>query len=301
MLVRLAAAIASLCFLSCELVAAQPIARLTTHRALECEIPCKRIAVILIHGITGSKMTWGDPETALYWPKMLATDATLSSEIDIYQIDYDSRRFSGPPAIAIEEALEKQLDQLVLKKQYSKVVFIAHSLGGIFARTYLLHVKLKYGHTALSRFRLVVTLGTPNEGSDLATMAQWLSGNEQLRVLLPVQVNDFQQLVNKSIGEIQAKHVGCASLRSFAAFEMRPVTGIGIIVSEQSATKDAFAKIGFERDHLQLPKPVSLDPIDPVYDWAAGLVRECARNADNVCPVTQNLSCPTGDFPRNPN
>jgi triacylglycerol esterase/lipase EstA (alpha/beta hydrolase family) len=304
LVVRLAAILLSFIFL-CSVLEAAPIVRLTTHRAVECEAPCNRAAVVFIHGITGSQETWGDPNGTLYWPKMLAAESSLSNDLDIYQLDYDSNMFEGPAAIPIEEGIEAHLDRLLLEKQYSKVIFIAHSLGGIFARTYLLHVKLTYGHAALSRFRLVITLGTPNEGADLANFARLISMNEQLRILRPVDVNDFQQLVNKSLGEIQAKHEACASMRSFAAFEKLPVTGAGIIVSERSATKDAFFKIGFDRNHIELSKPASFSPIDPVYDWATRLIQACVRDSVDVCPTfrrEESPNCPAGDFrPRNPN
>jgi pimeloyl-ACP methyl ester carboxylesterase len=277
---------------------AEPIARLTTQRALDCEAPCKRAAVIFIHGITGSPKTWGDPSTPLYWPKMLSAEPSLSDDLDIYQIDYDGTKFLGPAAVAIESALELEVDKLLLERKYSKVIFIAHSLGGIFVRTYLLHVKLNYGHAALSRFRLVITLGTPNLGSSLANLARLASLNEQIRVLRPIDVNDFAQLVNKSLREIQTKHEGCLSLRSFAAFEKKPVLGLGIVVSEESATKDAFGKQGFNRNHIQLPKPQSTNPVDPVYGWATGLVEDCVKNANDVCPIDpiKIQPCPDGDF-----
>lgn len=274
---------------------AEPIARLTTHRAAECQAPCPQTAVIFIHGITGSKETWGSPAGNLYWPTMLANDAALANEIDIFQIDYDSRLFSGPAAVPIETDIEKALDKLILERKYAKIVFIAHSLGGIFARTYLLHVKNTYGHMALSRFRMVITLGTPNEGSSLANLGRLATDNEQIRVLRPIDVNDFQQLVNKTIREIAEKHEGCPSLRTFAAFEKKPVTLLGIVVEEASATKDAFAKIGFDRNHMELPKPVS--PDDPVYGWATRLVVDCVHNNDDACPLpSRNPSCPGGDF-----
>ena len=93
---------------------AEPIARLTIHRAAECPAPCPRAAVIFIHGITGSKETWGSPAGNLYWPTMLVNDAALSNDIDVYQIDYDSTLYSGPPTVAIETEIEKFLDKLIL-------------------------------------------------------------------------------------------------------------------------------------------------------------------------------------------
>ena len=52
----------------------------------------------------------------------------------------------------------------------------AHSLGGNIVRSYLVHVTARYGHKALSRIRLVVTLGTPYEGADLANLSRLCFG-----------------------------------------------------------------------------------------------------------------------------
>jgi triacylglycerol esterase/lipase EstA (alpha/beta hydrolase family) len=204
--------------------------------------------------------------------------------------------------MAIETEIDKFLDKLILEKKYSKVIFIAHSLGGILVRTYLLHVKHSYGHAALSRFRMVITLGTPNEGSNLANLGQLFTDNEQIRVLKPIDVNDFQQLLIHMRRDIQGKHEACPSLRTFAAFEKKPVSLLlGIVVEEASATQGAFAKIGFERNHIELPKPVS--PDDPVYSWATRLVADCVRHDVNACPPPSHPppsqddpSCPSGDF-----
>jgi hypothetical protein len=142
---------------------------------------------------------------------------------------------------------------------------------------------------------MVVTLGTPNEGRSLANLGRLVTENEQIRVLRPIDVNDFQQLVNKSIRDIQEKHEECPSLRTFAAFEKKPVSLGGVVVAEASATKDAFAQIGFERDHNDLPKPLS--PNDPVYVWATHLMADCVGNDVGACPPpSRDPSCPGGDF-----
>src|SRR5215208_2684551 len=112
LVIRLAAILLSFIFL-CSVLEAAPIVRLTTHRAVECEAPCNRTAVLFIHGITGSKETWGDPNGTLYWPEMLAAETSLSNDLDIYQLDCDSNMFEGPAAIPIEEGIETHLDKLL--------------------------------------------------------------------------------------------------------------------------------------------------------------------------------------------
>jgi pimeloyl-ACP methyl ester carboxylesterase len=277
---------------------AESIARLRPQHS-NCETPCKRTAVIFIHGITGSKRTWGEPGSNLYWPTMLSKEPNLADDLDIYQIEYNSWRFSGPAAQAIESSLEDQLDAVMKEKRYSKVIFIAHSLGGILAHAYLLNVKLHYGHRALSRFRLLITLGTPNQGSSLANIARLATANEQIRVLRTIDVNDFLQLLNHGYYNTGLKHEGCFTLKTFAAFERNPTPGLGIVVSEASATAYADGSMGFYRNHLQLPTPSSITPPDPVYAWATDLVAACVHDDEDVCPAAplSHRECPTGDFP----
>lgn len=158
---------------------------------------------------------------------------------------------------------------------------------------------LHYGHRALSRFRLLITLGTPNLGASLANIARLATANEQIRVLRTIDVNDFMQLLNQGYRNAGLKHKPCLTLKTFAAFEEKPVRGLGIIVDEASATIDADEKIGFDRNHLQLPTPRSITPPDPVYQWATDLVAECVHDSENVCPAAPlaDRGCPTGDFP----
>jgi pimeloyl-ACP methyl ester carboxylesterase len=272
-------------------VAQEPIARLTKQSSTPCSMNCPKSAVIFVHGITGSKTTWGDPDSALYFPKMIASEPSLKDDVDVYQIDYDSKYTQGPATVAIGDTIASLLDKLMLEKKYTNVMFVAHSLGGIITRQYLLHVANLYGHTALSRMRLVVTLGTPYTGSSLAKLGAFATENEQIRVLQPLQVNDYAQLLNATNWAFLQKHEYCPSLRNFSGFEMKPYGLLGIIVDEESATEDAAGKMGFNRNHLELPKPVSDD--DEVFRWTADLIRKCIRNDDSVCKAAAlNPNCP---------
>ena len=272
-------------------VAQEPIARLTKQSTTICSLNCPKSAVIFVHGITGSKATWGDPDSALYFPKMIASEPTLKDVVDVYQIDYDSKYTQGPAVVAIGDTIASLLDKLMLEKKYTNVMFVAHSLGGIITRQYLLHVAALYGHTALSRMHLVVTLGTPYSGSSLSKLVAFATANEQIRVLQPVEVNDYAQLLNATNYALQQKHEYCPSLRNFAGFEMKPYGLLGIIVEKESATMDAAGTMGFDRNHLELPKPVSSN--DEVFLWTADLIKKCIRNDDSVCKAAPpNPSCP---------
>ncbi len=260
-----------------------------------CQYPCNRVAVIFIHGINGDSTTWknGDVE----WPKLLADDSDLQTELgtelDVYRVDYYSQMTEGPSVPTISKELAARLDQKLFGRPlggrgYSKIVLVCHSLGGILCRNYLLHVKLRWGHAFLSLFRATITLGTPLEGSDRANV--WyvrLSANEQVRVLRPVDVNDFLQLLANSTEEFTQKRetLGCPEVQLYAGYEMRdtsPIEGMPIpkwrIVSKESATahvSDQNTK-GFDKDHRELVKPA--DRSDAVYSWVRGILRTCRPN-----------------------
>lgn len=249
-----------------------------------CAVPCKRAAVIFIHGILGSKETWQNEDTS--WPELLASDATIGNELDVYRVDFDSYLlFPGPSIVDVLDGLQEKLDSLLQTKRYKRVFLVGHSLGGTIARAYLLHVKAKYGHRALSTFPITFTLGTPSKGSSLATLASYASQNQQLRVLLPIKVNDFQQLLNQTLKDVLAKHsaVACPSLLVYSAFETQPMGAAGVVVSEESATFESDEKRGFNRNHSTLVKP--LDRTDPVYRWVADSMEECLTDTAYCKPI----------------
>lgn len=260
-----------------------------------CSTPCSRIAVIFIHGLTGSQETWTNG-TGSSFPKLLAEDPVLHDQLDVYSVNYSSLWNSGPPIVQVTRELSSELDNLIKEKRYSKIVFIAHSLGGNIAREYLAHVKLKYGHAALSRFRLVITLGTPFSGASLARFADLFSSNEQIRSLIEIRKNDFLQLLEQTQTDYLSKKLNnqCNSLEFDAGYETRPV-GLAVIVSEESATVGATRAAKFDKNHIELPKPPNRD--DEVYEWVRNELRMCVEGqARCVNAAAPQLICSTGDF-----
>ena len=253
------------------------IVRVIKESNTNCDAPCSRMAVLFIHGLAGSKETWLNSRSGTYWPDLIATDINLSELIEVYRVDYDSFLFSeGPSIVEVLIALQNKLDLLFEEKQFSRVVLVGHSLGGNIARAYLMHVKAKYGHGVLSHFQLTITLGTPMKGSSFANIGRLVSANQQLRILRPIRINDFQQLLNATLVDIVNKHhrAYCGNLNIHAAYEERGIFDIGLIVSKESATAYSDLSRGFPRDHMELAKPVDKD--DPIHLWVAEQISACA-------------------------
>lgn len=256
-----------------------------------CSAPCNRVAVIFVHGITGDSNTWKNQ--ASDWPLLLAKDPAIGSDLVVYRVDYYSRRNEGPSVPSLSKKLGMILDdELFRDGQYSKVIMVCHSLGGILCRGYLLHVKLRWGHAYLSLFRAVFTLGTPLEGSSLANFVT-ISRNEQFRVLRPKQKNDFLQLLENSTDEYLEKRgmMGCPDIQFYAGFETLPTPlregfsfPSAILVTRQSATKRSQISMGFLKNHIELVKPA--DRNDAVYRWVQENIQTCQRgNCDRPIEI----------------
>jgi pimeloyl-ACP methyl ester carboxylesterase len=278
-------------------------AKLIPESVHPCDAPCARMAVIFFHGITGSRATWFNAPTQFYWPSALGEDPLLADKLDVYRVDYTSTTWSGPSFNDIGSSVALAIDPLMIQRRYSKVVLIGHSLGGIVAEAYMIHVKLRYGHQALSRFPILITLGTPFLGSSLASLAQLVATNPQLRILVPISQNDLQQYVNRAWTDVAGKHLACAQQRNsgvaglinYAAYEGSPTPGIGIVVSQQSATLHATTAVQIDRTHIGLPKPA--DRSDQLYAWVRDALLKCGNNTICFAP---GPACPTGDFPDPP-
>jgi pimeloyl-ACP methyl ester carboxylesterase len=269
---------------------------LTHNSAGSCTAPCSVTAVIFLHGLTGSEETWVNPETGRSFPVMLAEDSQLKDKIDVYTLRYQSAWNSGDPVVKVTSAVAALLDPLFKEKRYSRVIFVAHSLGGNIASEYLVHVTQRYGHAALSRFPLVITLGTPFEGASLASLASFFSNNEQIRSLLDIHKNDFLQLLSQSREDIVKKRVTnqCAPLEYAAGFETLRVSGGLLVVTRESATAGATRQQGFAKDHISLPKPPNQD--DDVYSWVQGELATCLSGQSCRASSGGGQLCSVGDF-----
>jgi pimeloyl-ACP methyl ester carboxylesterase len=275
--------------------------KLVPESVRACDVPCPRIAVIFFHGFTGSRTTWLN-NNQFYWPSALGEDQTIGAQLDVYRIDYPSTLRSGPSFDDIERAVGAAIDPLMIQRQYQKVVLIGHSMGGIIAQAYLMHVKERYGHRALARFPFLVTLATPFEGSSLANLGRLVVANPQIRILVPIDQNDFQRFINHMWQDVALKHLACdahpndngTGLTNYAAFEGAPTVGIGIIVSRESATAHASNSIEIDQTHIGIAKPANRS--DRAYAWVRDALVDCARAGSSLCRVPTE-ACPTGDFP----
>lgn len=252
--------------------------------AKDCPRPCNRHAVIFVHGIFGARETWLNTDTSEYFPAILANDASMK-DVDIYRADYENYMLlPGPSMKDVLESFARGMIR-IHQREYKTTQFVAHSLGGVIVRRYLLHVKSRYGHKVLSLYRQAILLGTPVDGSYFASIAQIASSNQLFRVIEPINQNDFLQMLNSSIDELSKKHhqTFCPSLSFYVGYEEK-ATFLDKIVSPESAARSIECSVdltrkrnciqGFDKTHSGLSKPDSSS--DKVYLWVQSLIRDCA-------------------------
>lgn len=125
----------------------------------------RRGLVVLVHGLFSSAETW-DPLLAL-----LQADPELTSEFDFRTIEYPSGKIQFnflkriPDVGTIADRLRTELDHITI--EYERVVLVGHSMGGLIILRYLAMMIAEQRGMELRKVRSVVTLATPNEGSDI--------------------------------------------------------------------------------------------------------------------------------------
>lgn len=124
--------------------------------------------VVLVHGLGTTEWCWaldaeayhGDP--AATFGSMLQRDAGLTPVF----VRYNSGRRVADSGRALADALEA----LVASSSPRRIVLLGHSMGGLVARS-ACHAAA-YGYSWLDRVDLVISLGTPHQGAQLARFGQ---------------------------------------------------------------------------------------------------------------------------------
>jgi phosphoserine phosphatase/predicted alpha/beta hydrolase family esterase len=136
--------------------------------------------VYFVHGLDGDhRVTWGR------FPELIRKDPDLKDTFDIGFFSYPTSLFSMPwskkyPKVqTLADALRTEIDMRF--KDYTSIILVCHSLGGLIARKYLLEeVKSKRP----LRVQGVLLYAVPNNGASIAKIGQQISRwHNQIRQL----------------------------------------------------------------------------------------------------------------------
>lgn len=220
---------------------------------------------VFVHGIlSNSAVCWLAPN-GKYWPSLVFEDARFK-EPDVYLGGYYTAVDSG--VFGVDDAADKLMSDLrttdhesrptVLSKK--KIVFVAHSTGGLVVR-YLLE---RYKEAFKDKRVGLVLVASPSRGSEWAVrlrLLHQLSGNRMGAQLEPDQ--DLMRDLDRRFADLVAKR-DIPDLRGVDLFEnhfivpfLRVLSKKQVVSASNSASYFGAYAIVANTDHFSIAKPRS--------------------------------------------
>ncbi|WNF55717.1 alpha/beta fold hydrolase [Pseudomonas sp. SG20052] len=235
------------------------------------------VNVVFIHGLGGDvRETWmSNPlDHTTLWPKWIGEDA----QCNVWLLKYGAA-LSGwtDSAMHLSDLGAAFMSALLYEKALAgrRLILVGHSLGGLVIKAGLVHASTLQDQSFLPVLRCVsaiVFVGTPHQGSTLATVAAAVSGvlrtNPQVHNMreddawLKILNGQFQKL--QSDLKFQVK----VFFETQGVFLGRKVWGFGVgprvtIVDRNSSDPQipGVTPIPLDYDHIQIAKPKSREAI----------------------------------------
>jgi pimeloyl-ACP methyl ester carboxylesterase len=165
--------------------------------------------------------------------------------------------------VDLDDQLRGALDDHQIFENHQKIVFLAHSMGGIVVRHFLLNHQDR-----IEKVPMVFFYATPTNGSEMASFGQLVSINPQLRGMVPIDTNDLLQSIQS--GWLNSEKAN--SIASYCAVEELPTFGV-MIVTRSSATSLCNRPLDpFSANHIDIVKPT--DREDPRYTRFVSALRK---------------------------
>ncbi|MBR0814887.1 alpha/beta hydrolase [Bradyrhizobium diazoefficiens] len=209
------------------------------------QTPGTTSVIVFIHGVLGNGSTSWKNENGKDWPSMLTEDTAFRG-YDIFVHDYPTTLAGS--SFSISELAENA--RLIFEAQgvsdYQDIVFVAHSMGGLVLRAYL----LRYRPVA-EKTRLIYFFSTPSTGSEIASLAGLFSSSPQLFAMKPMDRNATGYLSDLLRDWLAAD----LKIPSFCAYEKQPTYGV-MVVTLASASNLCNKRLDpVQADHINIVKP----------------------------------------------
>ena len=215
------------------------------------EDPARRIAIVFVHGGAGSAAkTWKHAEADQPWPAMMAGDEAFRGA-SIFVYSYATPWFKK--ALSIHElGVEMRTvlrDRGVLDHQ--ELVFVAHSMGGLVVKAFLLTFRDYVQRTKFAYF-----FGVPSKGTELTRVARYLTENPQSREVVSVEAGSY---LERQLIDWRTLHARAPRFPVYCAYETVPAPVYGaIVVDFSSAIEGCFEPPeAIVADHREMVKPKS--------------------------------------------
>lgn len=226
--------------------------------------------VIFVHGFTGNEDTWTNSQ-GISFADMLMNNEELRGKLDFANFDYTSKFFNTSKVKVIGNLLKKVIfnnrkkDKKVLDiisisnhmkscirfycKDYKNIILIAHSMGGLISKSFILD-ELKSNNE--TKVRLFISLAVPHDGSNLAYIGKQLWKNNN-------QISDLSPL-SEIIKELNSKWIK-QQLKPKTVYFYGQNDEIVPYTSSVSYDIDETDVVHCDDDHTSISKPESCEEI----------------------------------------
>lgn len=217
-------------------------------------------AIVFIHGFTGGKDTWSSKNTS--FPELLSENKEILDLYDICHFNYYTKLelFLGGLKKNIFTKIfkkvrgKKNLKNLPIEEwgnilasdikftlnEYDNIVIVAHSMGGLIAKSYILN-SLEED----LKVSLFLSLAVPHSGSEYATFVKLFSSNVSIEELSPI---------SRIIDSLNKKWVNSSNTPTIKYF----YGALDEIVDKRSAVAidvNESETISCNEDHISICKP----------------------------------------------
>jgi hypothetical protein len=215
----------------------------------------KKKAVLFVHGLNGSRKTWGD------FKEFIENDPSLDYEVFYYEypsswiriIPFLQDKYASPRALA--GGLKTYIDTVL--SEFNEIVLVGHSLGGVLIKKYLVDSKIseQSNRNPLARkIKKVMFYAVPQEGSGLANASSAISfGHGHLKQL--GKNSEFLDTLNDSWAISQVEN----------DYEIRLVIAAEDAVVTEYSAKANFRHAAIEfipgKGHKSISKPTGPDDL----------------------------------------
>ncbi|MEX0289745.1 MAG: ABC-three component system protein [Flavobacteriaceae bacterium] len=169
--------------------------------------------ILFIHGFTGNSSTWKNGGQTSFG-ELLGNQQAISDKFDIAEFEYFTRltnayakamntwkRFKSlfpvsqgklAKNISVDEISELLRTEIRFNlQQYDNIIIIAHSMGGLVAKSCIVK---DIENSVPSKISMFISLAVPHLGAELATFGKLVSSNVQIEGLSPL--NEYLQKIN---------------------------------------------------------------------------------------------------------
>ena len=211
--------------------------------------------VIFVHGLGGSKATWGNFKNFIEADPDLNVDSifwdypTPFAGIKLFQ--FLQKKFQSIDGLA--KSLKTHID--LSCSEYSDIILVGHSMGGLVIRKYLLNERQALLPLKVSR---VLLYAVPNLGAGYAYFINEICSNQNPHVFQLTRKSEFLTMLNDGWRDLRLERD--VDLTNVVAGNDRIVDERSAIGNFISATPHTISNVG----HIDVVKPKSKDDLSYV-------------------------------------